>query len=66
MNITINKNDIEYKREAQDIDPSNPSKDLCVNVPTKVWVGALDRNGNKVRVDILPLLDEQEVFAEIN
>lgn len=66
MNITINKSNIEYQRVAQDIDPSNPSKDLCINIPKKVWVTGFDKNGNKVRVDILPLLDEQDVIAEIN
>jgi len=66
MKITINHTDIEYVREAIDIDPANPSRDLCLNVPKKVWVMGTDKNGNKVRVDILPLLDERDVIAEIN
>lgn len=57
ITITVHDKDIFRKSESVDVNPHNPNKDLIEDVVTNVFVTGKDKNGNKVRVDIIDSVD---------
>ncbi len=59
--INVHDKDIFRLSESVDVNPNNPSKDLIEDVVTNVFVIGTDRNGLKVRVDIIDSVDLESI-----